>query len=894
MKRNFKLLVAVAVIAVMVLSFASCDVINGLINGDSDTHEHNFVNGKCECGEPVPECAEADHQYSMETTKNATCTEEGENKFTCSKCGHSYTSPISALGHDEKKIEGKDPTCTEPGLTDGKECADCGEITKKQNEINPNGHSFAGGICTVCEAEDPSVPRTYVFDVQSLCAFGTSESNLGVKLEDHPLFIENGCSYPSFFTFYMSNKTKIESGKKATFPDGTTYTDALRLNHGGGTSINTTPEGSETSIHKNALMFTIPEGYNTYIKVWWTCGGDGREIGIFNADGELVAASVTDDVFTEGTDGIGAGKNNHYVSEIALSGSGVFYLGTDNTNDIKDGGNILWKVEVTVSPVKHTSDFEGSGTYDSPYVLPGTGDYTTAFPGGYEPTWHKFTATENGFLTLSSVMGENAWLKLGADPNTAKTNEGSGAPITIYVVKGNTYYVGAGDWMETAMDVPFALSFEAFVSEPVDPVVGSWKGTYSSMWAGETPYIITINEDGTGTIVEKGAWGDITYNISVILVKGNEVTIYSVDEYGNALDLTLVHDAEAQTLTGGNDFMSITFAPYVPGEDDDDASSESTLNVADSEGNRGNNEVAGSNVDFVYMADTTHTLVLEFGNAINAEVTFSYTINGGDPVAVELGSTIEVELFMGDKLVISAVTDGGWSTVRASLPGADNPGDDNTGDDNPGDDNTGDDNTGDDSEDPLGSYFNPVIIDSMPYNGTFTIDAYGIYNYKFTASATGYVTIVVSGENLDTIVICDKNTSTLKLAVMAGNDYTISFYNDFAGEYSFTATFEESALSADDYKEMLNASSAYTADEAWSVAFNYSEDMGGYHVNIMDGSWTSDHCYTYDITLNADGSFTITNLALIEGAYAAGEDTMTGKTLTVAPTADGGYLLTIE
>ena len=54
--------------------------------------------------------------------------------------------------HTEVTIEGKAPTCTEAGLTDGVKCADCGEILVAQEEIPALGHDWKGLECTRCDA----------------------------------------------------------------------------------------------------------------------------------------------------------------------------------------------------------------------------------------------------------------------------------------------------------------------------------------------------------------------------------------------------------------------------------------------------------------------------------------------------------------------------------------------------------------------------------------------------------------------------------------------------------------------------------------------------------------------------------------------------------------------
>ena len=83
-------------------------------------------------------------------TTEPTCTEKGEGTRTC-ECGESETREIPALGHTEEVIPGKDATCTETGLTEGKKCSVCGEILVAQEVVPALGHDFVNGECSRCE-----------------------------------------------------------------------------------------------------------------------------------------------------------------------------------------------------------------------------------------------------------------------------------------------------------------------------------------------------------------------------------------------------------------------------------------------------------------------------------------------------------------------------------------------------------------------------------------------------------------------------------------------------------------------------------------------------------------------------------------------------------------------
>ena len=107
---------------------------------ETDTNTDNGTDSSTDTDDITPDVPH-EHSYGeFVTTKEPTCTEQGEKTKACS-CGDAVSEPIVATGHTEEIIPAVEPTCTETGLTEGKKCSDCGEIIVKQTVIDANGHT---------------------------------------------------------------------------------------------------------------------------------------------------------------------------------------------------------------------------------------------------------------------------------------------------------------------------------------------------------------------------------------------------------------------------------------------------------------------------------------------------------------------------------------------------------------------------------------------------------------------------------------------------------------------------------------------------------------------------------------------------------------------------------
>ena len=106
-------------------------------------------------------CEENAHTWNNGTVLSpATCTEDGEQLLTCTKCAMEQKQPIAALGHDMVDVPGKQATCTEPGYTSSAYCSRC-DYAEAAEEIPATGHSWDDGVVTTPPTEEAEGVKTY-------------------------------------------------------------------------------------------------------------------------------------------------------------------------------------------------------------------------------------------------------------------------------------------------------------------------------------------------------------------------------------------------------------------------------------------------------------------------------------------------------------------------------------------------------------------------------------------------------------------------------------------------------------------------------------------------------------------------------------------------------------
>ncbi len=95
-------------------------------------------------------------------TTEAACEKEGVKTYTCTRCQETKTEKIPALEHKAVVDPEKEPTCTEPGLTEGSHCDLCGKVLVAQKEIPALGHDWDDGKITTEAACEKEGVKTYI------------------------------------------------------------------------------------------------------------------------------------------------------------------------------------------------------------------------------------------------------------------------------------------------------------------------------------------------------------------------------------------------------------------------------------------------------------------------------------------------------------------------------------------------------------------------------------------------------------------------------------------------------------------------------------------------------------------------------------------------------------
>jgi hypothetical protein len=94
--------------------------------------------------------------------KEPTCTEKGEDLYTCTICNGTETREVPMVAHETELRNYKAATCTEDGYTGDETCINCGKVISKGKKTYATGHSYVDTLETVYET-DMSMGLTYKY-----------------------------------------------------------------------------------------------------------------------------------------------------------------------------------------------------------------------------------------------------------------------------------------------------------------------------------------------------------------------------------------------------------------------------------------------------------------------------------------------------------------------------------------------------------------------------------------------------------------------------------------------------------------------------------------------------------------------------------------------------------
>ena len=411
----------------------------------------------------------------------------------------------------------------------------------------------------VAEAEpEPEAPAAsgYVLDTTTdLAALAQGDKADG----DNESAGTNG-----YFTVFYSAKTKVDGSNK-TFDDG--YTASQRLNFGGKSEVG--------EVNKNVVMFKTSNPAT--VKIWWVSGGDGREMAIWDASGNTVAA----------TDAAASVKNALYISELKLDAAGTYYLA------VPTGSNYLFKLEVNeeAAPQAPTvKEYELDATADLAALAQGDkadGDNEDAGTEGYFTVFYSaktkvdgsnktfddgYTASQRLNFGGASALGEvnkNVVMFTTTNPATVKiwwVSGGDGREMAIWDASGNTV---------AATDAAASVKNALYISELKLDAAGTY---YLAVPTGSNYlFKLLVTEVGGGAQPkpERADWSTVAVPMITAAADNGAgdiaVTVAALVGYNGADEVNVfMSDAEGNVLAskrsiGEKAEHTLTFTPEASG-----------------------------------------------------------------------------------------------------------------------------------------------------------------------------------------------------------------------------------------------------------------------------------------------------------------------------------------
>ncbi len=183
----------------------------------------------------------------------ATCT-------TAQICTLCETELVAALGHTEEIIPGKDATCTETGLTEGKKCSVCNEVLVAQEVVPVTEHTYKDLVCTECYAIDSSAVATIGSGVD-IKAYGTLDEAIEAANNGAVVQLEKDIALNAMITIEKTQTITLDlNGYTVSYDSSVAASDAAITNKG----TLTIQDSAEAGTGKITYTSTAPSTNNSY------------------------------------------------------------------------------------------------------------------------------------------------------------------------------------------------------------------------------------------------------------------------------------------------------------------------------------------------------------------------------------------------------------------------------------------------------------------------------------------------------------------------------------------------------------------------------------------------------------------------------------------------------
>lgn len=523
------------------------EVLTAQLNVSATGHSYDS-NSDFECNECgyVRTAEECPHMYenlsSMVTPP--TCTETGYTTYTCT-CGFFYTSDeVAALGHSEVDDAAVEPGCLANGLTVGKHCSVCDEVTVPQMPVNAKGiHAWDGLTCSDCgatkfEAETANI--VYVMPEGESRVVSTGREGKTLEATNYPsgdafVYFMSYSDYTTL-TFYV---TASKAGKATVSVRMGCATSAAELKNLFSVKVN----GVDAESYANVVFPSYREGSKNYY--------DWLELEISDID--LIEGANTIEIVKPYT--------GEYTSKSGLNFDYMAICPEDSTMTLQDtrdftvGGHSFATQDVVAAPSYTTGgeirvycencrtcqvvtlpaiSVENGYTKAADNVLTSVWEYT------YNGSTYSFTVEEATQKYTFSVVG---------DQNPfAEANGGSvianDATVALKEESGATFYGNSSDYNTT-----YTMKIYSSEATTVRFIIGSAKKNASSF--APSALILNLKVDGSSDAVTyntaKFKWGNDTSNWFTF--KDFEVANIQLHEGENTITFQIKNSLNVQYVT---------------------------------------------------------------------------------------------------------------------------------------------------------------------------------------------------------------------------------------------------------------------------------------------------------------------------------------------------------